>query len=416
MGTDSANESVIAIVVVLSIAARCACCMDRCWQRTGSGSSIASSVKSKARMAGGEAKAGEGRNVSRDDLRRIALCAGGGRGPRLSCRRRRGRSATAWRSTGLMRADLDGVLVNDLSLASVEGLARLQRAGFARGRAEPLPVFGPEGLLDGRRWRQPAAGGIGWRRRAASGRSGRRGSGSGGQDRVRLRRRNDPRLRGQQRRTASTGSTMRQKSLIIAGCTARPRMSWRRTRGTCRSCNHRRIVRKAARHRRSGGGSRGSPLIPASMHVARGGGASRLAMRGWPAGLLAPLIPHRERVCDWAEAATFAPDLKLAVGSVGTALDLTGETLRADSALIRRIVTRFRALKSRRGPDPSQDPVLPGRPRCHPRATIGLVGRHVRNCGELEASSRTLSTGIGAASGRSPSACHPKTTSQSRAR
>jgi hypothetical protein len=48
---------------------------------------------------------------------------------------------------GLMRADLDAILVNDLSLASVEGLPRLQQLSFALQRSEPTPVFGPDGLL-----------------------------------------------------------------------------------------------------------------------------------------------------------------------------------------------------------------------------------------------------------------------------
>lgn len=48
---------------------------------------------------------------------------------------------------GLMRADLDGILVNDLSLASVEGLPRLQQLSFALQRSEPTSVFGPDGLL-----------------------------------------------------------------------------------------------------------------------------------------------------------------------------------------------------------------------------------------------------------------------------
>ena len=48
---------------------------------------------------------------------------------------------------GLMRADLDAVALPDLKLDTMAGLPGLARASLARGRREPLTVFGPSGIV-----------------------------------------------------------------------------------------------------------------------------------------------------------------------------------------------------------------------------------------------------------------------------
>ncbi len=50
-------------------------------------------------------------------------------------------------SRGLLRRDLDGVLLMDLRFASTRGLAALGEAVLAAGRTDPLTVYGPEGSL-----------------------------------------------------------------------------------------------------------------------------------------------------------------------------------------------------------------------------------------------------------------------------
>ncbi len=48
---------------------------------------------------------------------------------------------------GLMRADLDAVILPDLKLETIEGLPGLARVGLIRGRTQTLRVFGPSGIV-----------------------------------------------------------------------------------------------------------------------------------------------------------------------------------------------------------------------------------------------------------------------------
>lgn len=48
---------------------------------------------------------------------------------------------------GLMHPNIDAVLLPDLEVETVEGLAAVAKAGAQAGRREPLKVFGPAGLL-----------------------------------------------------------------------------------------------------------------------------------------------------------------------------------------------------------------------------------------------------------------------------
>lgn len=48
---------------------------------------------------------------------------------------------------GLMHPNIDAVLLPDLAVETVEGLAAVAAAGALAGRGEPLKVFGPAGLL-----------------------------------------------------------------------------------------------------------------------------------------------------------------------------------------------------------------------------------------------------------------------------
>lgn len=50
-------------------------------------------------------------------------------------------------SRGLMRPDLDAVVLADLSVDSIQGLPGLARASLAAGRTQPLFVFGPAGIV-----------------------------------------------------------------------------------------------------------------------------------------------------------------------------------------------------------------------------------------------------------------------------
>lgn len=56
-------------------------------------------------------------------------------------------AATGIQSLGLMHPSLDGILLPDADLRSVEGLAALAQASGGAGRTEPLKVFAPPGSL-----------------------------------------------------------------------------------------------------------------------------------------------------------------------------------------------------------------------------------------------------------------------------
>jgi hypothetical protein len=227
---------------------------------------------------------------------------------------------------GLFRADLDGVLVNDISLASVEGLARVQRASFARGRKEPLPVFGPDGLLtviDGVNLVLAGSSGEGARLQV-----GAEGENLGLAGKIVF----DSGVVTIRAFAASEGGRVYriddgQKSLILAGCTARPPDILAAARGAktaaaiIAASSAKLLEIEEAAAKTSGVALDTRPECMRSDEAVQAIRDARLA-----GGLLAPLVPHADEQI-WAEAATFPSDLKLAVGSVGTVLELTGETL-----------------------------------------------------------------------------------------
>jgi hypothetical protein len=223
---------------------------------------------------------------------------------------------------GLLRADLDGVLVNDVSLASVEGLAAIQRAAFGRGRAEPLPVFGPEGLLtviDGVNLVLAGSGGEGARLQV-----GAEGQDEGLAGKVIF----DSGVVTIRAFPASRGGRVyriddAQKSLIIAGCTASASDVLAAARGARTAAA---IIATAS-----------PKLIEIETNAAK---AAQIAADAYPecmspeeaaqavsgarlsGGLLAPLIPSANKAA-WTAAATIPRDVKLSVAPEGTELDLT---------------------------------------------------------------------------------------------
>jgi hypothetical protein len=56
-------------------------------------------------------------------------------------------AAEGMEKQGLMRGDIDGVVLGDLKLDAIAGLPALREASFAAGRTAALPVFGPEGIV-----------------------------------------------------------------------------------------------------------------------------------------------------------------------------------------------------------------------------------------------------------------------------
>jgi hypothetical protein len=56
-------------------------------------------------------------------------------------------AAQALTARGLMRPDIDAVVLADLTLESIGGLPELARASLVAGRTEPLKVYGPSGIV-----------------------------------------------------------------------------------------------------------------------------------------------------------------------------------------------------------------------------------------------------------------------------
>ncbi|MET0339076.1 MAG: hypothetical protein ABW063_15085 [Caulobacter sp.] len=56
-------------------------------------------------------------------------------------------AADGLRSRGLMRADMDAVVLPDLALDSIAGLPGIAQGSLAVGRREPLKVYGPQGIV-----------------------------------------------------------------------------------------------------------------------------------------------------------------------------------------------------------------------------------------------------------------------------
>lgn len=229
---------------------------------------------------------------------------------------------------GLLRTTLDGVLLNDLSLDSVEGLAGLQRAIFERGRQEAVTVYGPEGVLrvvDGANLMLAGTGVAGPRLQV----------GAEGEDQ---------RLAGRivfdsgvvtiRSFTAGGGGRIYrfdagEKSLIVSGCGAAPGDVLAASRGAKMAAAivataSERLLDIEAEAAKDAGVAR--PLARRCMTVQ--GSIEAISDARLAAGLMAPLIPAPRDNAGrraWREAATIPQGLNLAPGPEGATLDLTGE-------------------------------------------------------------------------------------------
>jgi hypothetical protein len=237
-------------------------------------------------------------------------------------------AAEGLQSRGLMRPNLDGVLLADFELASVEGLPGLRQASLDAGRAEPLAVFGPDGAL-------PVIDGANLMLTGTTSDSARLTVGIEGEDQG---------LAGKvvfdsgvvtiRAFTASEGASrvyrfdFNGKSLLIAGCAAKASDIVSASRGAkqaaaiiaASSPKLLEIERKAAR-------TAGAPLRNGDcMSADEAVSAAKEARLS--AGVLAPLIPAANDSASrqaWKEAATIPDGLLLAFGAPGTTLNLTLE-------------------------------------------------------------------------------------------
>ncbi len=234
-------------------------------------------------------------------------------------------------SRGLMRSDLDGVLLNDFGLGSIEGLPGLRKASLAAGRAEPLPVFGPDGIL-------PAIDGANLMLTGTTHDAARLTVGIEGEDQG---------LEGKvvfdsgvvAIRAFSTAEGVSRiyrfdfsgRSLLVAGCTARQTDLIAAARGAkqasaivaASSPKMLEIERKAAR-------TTGAPLrdeaetCMSAEDIIETARNTRLS-----AGLFSPLVPaladSRPKRA-WEESATIPAGVNFAIGEPGAVLDLTAQT------------------------------------------------------------------------------------------
>jgi hypothetical protein len=229
---------------------------------------------------------------------------------------------------GLMRPNLDGVLLADFDLGSIEGLPGLRQASLAAGRAEPIPVFGPDGVL-------PVIDGANLMLTATTSDTARLTVGIEGEDEG---------LAGKVvfdsgvvaiRAFAQSEGVSRiyrfdfnGKSLVISGCTAKVPDIVSAVRGAkqaaaiiaASSPKLLEIERKAAR-------TAGAPLREGECMSAddaiKAAQEARLS-----AGLLAPLIPAADDSASrqaWNRVATIPQGVLMAVGAPGTTLSLTPE-------------------------------------------------------------------------------------------
>jgi hypothetical protein len=242
-------------------------------------------------------------------------------------------AARGLESLGLMRADLDAVLLPDLQLGTVEGLSELQGAGSARGRSEPTTVFGPDGVLavvDGANLLL-AGSGEG---------AGKLLVGTEGEDQG---------LEGQIvfdtgvvtiRAFATTSPANERiyrfdfagKSLLVAGCSATPPDILGAARGTrtaaavlaAKSDRMLGIEQKAA-------AAAGAMLPTSPICMSPEEAIEAIADARLTAGLLAPLTPapiDAPTRRAWRELVAVPPGLNLAAAEPGTSIDLTGESAR----------------------------------------------------------------------------------------
>jgi hypothetical protein len=226
---------------------------------------------------------------------------------------------------GLLRADLDGVLLNDVSLASVEGLAAVQRAAFGRGRTAPLPVFGPDGLLT-------VIDGVNLVLAGSSGEGARLQVGAEGEEQG---------LAGKivfdsgvvtiRAFAASRGGRLYRiddgaRSLIIAGCTASASDVLAAARGArvaaaiIATASSRLISIETNSAKAVGIAADAYPECMTPEDALQAVKDARLS-----GGLLAPLIPSANKAA-WEEAATIPAGAKLSFAPAGTVMDLIGAT------------------------------------------------------------------------------------------
>jgi hypothetical protein len=217
------------------------------------------------------------------------------------------------------------VLVNDVSLESVEGLAAIQRAAFRRGRSEPLQVFGPQGLLnviDGVNLLLAASGGEGARLQV-----GTEGANEGLAGIIVF----DSGVVTIRAFAASRGGRVYriddgQKSLIIAGCTASALDVLAAARGARTAAA---IIATASPRlisiETNAAKASGTPvsIYPECMTPAEAIEAATEARLS--EAILAPLIPSANKAA-WVEAATIPASANLSLAPAGTVLDLTGVT------------------------------------------------------------------------------------------
>ncbi len=233
-------------------------------------------------------------------------------------------AATGLSERGLLRRDLDGVLLNDISLSSAEGLAAVQRTSFRRGRTEPLQVFGPPGLLtvvDGVNLLLSGSGGEGARLQV-----GTEGEDQGLAGKVVL----DTGVVTIRAFDASRGGRVYRiddgaKSLIVAGCTASPSDVLRAARGSraavaivaTSSTDLISIETNAAK-------AAGLTIDPPLDCMSPEDAVQAIRDARLSGGLLAPLIPSANKAA-WSEIASIPAAAKVALGPPGTVMDLTGE-------------------------------------------------------------------------------------------
>jgi predicted transcriptional regulator len=231
-------------------------------------------------------------------------------------------------SLGLMRGDLDGVVLGDLELASVSGLAELRQASFAAGRTEQLAVFGPEGVVpvvDGVNLALAAGGPA---PAAAKLVAGAEGEDQGLSGKVVF----DSGVVTIRAFQASAGGRLYRvdfsgKSLIVAGCSARPEDVAGAARGAKQAAVvvavaselMRKAEREAARTAGLAAPDEGRCMSPED--------AARTILAGkLSAGLMAPMYPSiadptAKRV--WKEIVAAPKGAKLAPGGPGAVLDLS---------------------------------------------------------------------------------------------
>jgi hypothetical protein len=237
-------------------------------------------------------------------------------------------AADGLKRRGLLRRDLDGVLLDELNLQNIEGLPALGEAMVGVGRADPLPVYGPEGvvpLVDGANL-MLSGGGDDHLRFAA----GDEGADQGASGKVVY----DSGVVTVLAFGVRDGAKARvyridtpQRSLIYAGCEAGPEDVVAAARGArqaaavigASSAPLMEIEREAAK-----AAGQAVPATPKCMTHEEAVGAIQSARLA--AGLILPLAPlEGDSVKAWAASATIPKELTAAVGEPGTVLDLSDE-------------------------------------------------------------------------------------------